>query len=152
MSNGAATLPLEIDGTDVQQDPIGIFLELVRGLNEGPSVRGEDDIVPSLEGRIALNRVGDTWRLEVRGWIAGVGATGALQRASYRALASQVRTLFDPRRDPVAVVVSLEDGSVATIMARPLPTPLWTEHVPGFLAEVSFELEAVEDWDFEAAS
>jgi hypothetical protein len=152
MSNGAATLPLTVDGTDVQQDPIGIFLELVHGLNEGPSVRGEDDTVPSLEGRTPLNRVGDTWRLEVRGWIAGVGPTGALQRASYRTLASQVRTMFDPRRQPISVAVVLEDGSVASIMARPQPTPLWTEHVPGFLAEVSFELEAVEEWDFEASS
>ena len=152
MSNNAATLPLTVDGTDVQQDPIGIFLELVRGLNEGPSVRGEDDIVPSLEGRTALNRVGDTWRLEIRGWIAGVGATGALQRASYRALATQVRELFDPRLDPYSVSVILEDGGVASIMARPLPTPLWDELVPGYLARVSYELEAVEDWEFEAAS
>lgn len=73
MSNPAAVIGLTFGGTDVQQQPIGIFLELVRGFGEGPSVRGTDTVVPGLVGRIARNRVADTWRIELRGMVAGTG-------------------------------------------------------------------------------
>jgi hypothetical protein len=153
MTSAAATRGLTIAGTDVQQDPIGIFLEIdLVGLWGGPSVRGEDVVVPGLPGRIARNREADSWRLPIRGWISGVGASTALQLASYVDLCATVRTLMDPTSAPVAVVVTLEDGGELSTNARGLPSALWDEPVPGFLARVSFEMEAVEDWVYTPAA
>lgn len=73
MANPAAVVGLTFGGTDIQQNPIGIFLEIVEGLNEGPSVRGSDTVVPGLAGRIARNRVADRWDIELRGLVAGTG-------------------------------------------------------------------------------
>lgn len=73
MANPAAVVGLTFGGTDIQHNPIGIFLEIVRGLNEGPSVRGSDTVVPGLAGRIARNRVADRWDIELRGLVAGTG-------------------------------------------------------------------------------
>lgn len=73
MSNPVATIGLTYGGTDIQQNPIGIFLEIVRGLSESPSVRGTDTIVPALAGRIARNRMSDVLRIELVGLVAGSG-------------------------------------------------------------------------------
>jgi hypothetical protein len=73
MTNPAAAIPLTVGGTDVQQNPIGIFLEIVRGLSETAEVRGVDTLVPGLAGRIARNRLGDTRRLLLEGLVAGTG-------------------------------------------------------------------------------
>lgn len=73
MTNSYATIPLTFGGTDVQQNPIGIFLEIYRGLNEVPSVRGIDTVVPGLAGRIARNRVVGVLAIELRGMVRGTG-------------------------------------------------------------------------------
>lgn len=145
MSSGAAVIGLTYDGTDIQQADYGIFLEIVRGLNEPPQVRGIDTVVPGLPGRVPRNRVVDVLTLELRGFVTGDG------RAAFRANAATVRALFYPTNDPAVLVATLEDGSTATITARALPTQLWGQVVPEF-ATVSIELESVDpDWEFETS-
>lgn len=142
MANPAATIPLTFGGTDLQQNPIGIFLEIVDGLLGTASVRGTDTVVPGLTGRIARNRTGDTRRIELRGLVAGNGATEALQQSDFWTLAATLRTLFDPTASPASLVATLPNGTTATILARTLPTMMWDQIVPS-LARVTIELESV---------
>jgi hypothetical protein len=147
VTNAAAVIGLTFDSTDIQQHPIGIFLEIPGGIFAvGPSVRGTDVIVPGLIGRIARNRIADTWRIPLVGYVSGVGSGETAIRSSFAALRATMQTLFDPTMDPAALVATLEDGSTATIQGRPLPLPLWDLIVPS-MARVSYELEAVEDWE-----
>lgn len=145
MSNPIAVIPLQVDSVDVQDSDPGIFLEIVRGLNETPMVRGTDTIVPSRPGRIAGDRVEDSLALELVGLVIGVGATEALARASFAALRQTVRELFRRNRAPFEIAATLEDGTVATINARPLNT-IWNRVGPTYY-QVSIELESVDpDW------
>jgi len=73
MTNAVAVIGLTYDGTDLQAADFGVFLELVRGLNEPPAVRGVDLIVPSRAGRIVRNRVADALTIELRGYVMGTG-------------------------------------------------------------------------------
>lgn len=145
MSNPAAVIALTYDVVDIQEDPIGTFLQLIRGLAEGPSVRGADIIVPGRVGRIEAGRIGDTWRLELAGLVAGVGAAEVEQRADFATRRAALRALFDPARGAADLAATLEDGTLWTIRARPLPGPLWDQIVPS-MARVSYELEALGDW------
>lgn len=144
MTNALAPIPLTFDATDVQQDPIGLFLEIVRGLNEPMTVRGSDTTVPGLTGRIARNRKGDRLLIELRGLVIGNGATHALQKADFAALRQFVRTLFNPKADPAPLVATLEDGTTATVNARTLNV-IWILGGDAD-AEISVEMEAVADW------
>lgn len=151
MTNAVAVIGVSYDGTDVQQNPMGIFLELVGGLNETPRVRGTDVIVPGLAGRVVRNRKADGFVVELRGYVSGSGVDEEAERASFRALVTSLRTLFDPTRDPADLVATLEDGSTATCSARPLPTMVYNQQVPS-MAVLSVELESVDgDWVLEPA-
>lgn len=142
MANPAASIPLTFGGTDIQQNPIGIFLEIVEGLAGTATVRGTDTVVPALAGRIARNRVADVRRIELRGLVAGTGATEALQQASFWNLVATLRTLFSPTAAAASLVATLPNGTTATILARTLPTMLWDQKLPA-LARVTIELESV---------
>lgn len=142
--------PATYDGTETVQFVDGQarwLIGLVSGLDDSWEVRGEDDIVPSLSGRIPRNRVRDRLPILLEGTLLGVGETDAEQRSDIRASWEEVRTLFVNTRDPAELSVELEDGSTATILARPLNV------VPGpvdlaVVRKVSIQLEAVCDpWD-----
>ena len=143
MTNAVAVIGLTFGGTDIQQDPFGIFLEIVHGLNEVPSVRGVDTIVPGLAGRIARNRVTDVLLIELQGLVAGLGTDEAAQREDFRDLVATFRALFDPTVI-AALVATLEDGGTSTIAARTLNI-IWEQIVPS-MARVNIQLEAVSDW------
>lgn len=146
MTNPVAVIALTVDGTDVQAANFGIFLEIVKGLNESPSVRGQDTIIPGLAGRIARSRVADTLMLELRGIVTGDRDAEAGEDADFRTNCLAARALFAPTKSPVAVVATLEDGSTATINARPLPGAIWN-YPMRCVAEVSFPMESVDpDW------
>lgn len=142
MANPAASIGLTFGGTDLQQNPIGIFLEIVEGLAGTATVRGTDTVVPGLAGRIARNRQPDTRRIELRGLVAGTGATEALQQDSFWDLVATLRALFDPTDSPASLVATLPNGTTATILARTLPTMVWDQTLPA-LARVTIELESV---------
>lgn len=144
VANDAATIPLTFDGIDIQFADFGIHLEIVEGLNEGPTVRGVDVIVPALDGRVARNRRADTRRIVLAGHVMGNGATQALRQADYRDNVTTIQTLFDPTGDPAALVATLETGDDWTIDARTLNV-IWPhpEQVPSEFAYITIELESV---------
>jgi hypothetical protein len=147
VTNPVAVIGLTYDGTDVQANPMGVFLELVHGLNETGRVRGLDTIVPALGGRVIRNRVADGFTVELRGYVSGTGVDEEAQRANFRFLVNTLRALFDPTRDPADLVATLEDGSTATCSARPLPTMVWGDQIVPSMAVLSVELESGdEDW------
>lgn len=143
MTNPVAVVGLTFGGTDIQQSDFGIFLEVVRGLNEPPAARGVDLVVPARAGRVVRNRVMDALSIELRGYVMGA-LSGGGERVNYRNNVQAVRALFDPAAEPANLVASLEDATTQTVAARTLNS-VWNEITPGY-AEVSIELQAVEDW------
>lgn len=148
MTNALATIGLTYDATDLQTSDLQVFLEIVHGLNETPSVRGVDIVVPGLAGRIEGNRINDVLVIQLEGLIRAdpseTTTDGA--QASYRDNVQAVRTLFAPARLRAELVATLEDGTAFSIMARPMPGMIWTEPIKSEVAHVSIELEAYGDW------
>lgn len=148
MSNSAGVIALSYDGNDVQQSDFSLFLEIVRGLNEAPLVRGRDTVVPSLAYRIPRSRVADSIVIELRGFITGTGSGEAALREDFRNNVDTIKFLFDPTGDPKDLVATCEDGTLRTISCR-TTSLVWGQVLPSF-ANVSIELEAYEDWAVEA--
>lgn len=138
---------LTYDATSIQQDPIGIYLRIVRGLNEIPSVRGEDDVVASKPGRSPYPRVADVLALELDGLLLGLGDTFAEEQASFRTLVEALKTLLAAGSlNPKALAGTLEDGSTATINARVVDVQV-RQLIESTAAEVKVALESVDpDW------
>ncbi|MFZ0324742.1 MAG: fibronectin type III domain-containing protein [Actinomycetes bacterium] len=140
MANAVATIGLTYRGTDVQEAFNGsaaIFLEIVRGLNEHPSVRGMDLTVPGRVGRIQGTRVKDMRLVELRGIV--MGATGATELTTFRTKVLAFQTLFDPTLSG-SLIATLEDGSTLTLTNVRTLNLVWDEIAPAF-ARVSVELE-----------
>jgi hypothetical protein len=147
MTSPVASVGLEYDGTDLQQPDLQWFLEIARGLNESPSVRGKDWIVPARAGRVPANRVNDVLKIELVGIVT---ADPTLtdpddQRASYRVNVQIIRGLFAPNRAVADLVATLETGDIVSISARPRNL-IWNERVQALFATVSIELEGLDDW------
>ena len=152
MASDVAVVALTYRGTDIQNIPGGIFLEIVEGLNEPPSVRGSDWTVPGAPGRQFRSRVADVRTIELRGYVSGEGVGEAADRSDFATLRETMRALFDPTLDPGVLAATLENGAAATINARSLPTQVWDQVVPAMF-RVSIELESVDpDWDFGGGS
>lgn len=146
MTNGAASIGVTYDGTDCQDSDPGLFLEITRGINETIEVRGIDVVVPGLAGQIPRLRIGDSLRIVLSGFVAGAGMDLAAQKADFRSTMLAVRTLFDPTKEPAELALVLEDGSTATISARPLNIVV-NDKVQSLFAYVSVELLSVApDW------
>lgn len=150
MTSPLAVIGLTFRTTDIQTADLGIFFEITRGLNEPPTVRGEDVLVPGRPGRIAIagGFEADVLTIELEGKVTAGGEDGdeADQRSAFRVNAKVVRALFDPTLDPGALVALLEDGTTATIQARAMPTQLWDQPADVH-ADVSIELQSVDpDW------
>lgn len=145
MTTAAAQVGLTFDATDVQ-DLDGLYLEITSGLDDSPTVRGEDVTVPYADGQTARPRRFHERRLILTGFVRGSGADETAQRSDYRTNVRAMLTLFDPAADPADLVATLEDGYLATIAARTLSV-VTTSDVPTF-ARVSIELLAVEDWSY----
>lgn len=140
----AGYVALTADGTDLAPSSLEYVLWLVRGLNEVPSVRGSDDVVPRRTGRIARARFADALPLELEGWIMAQGTSVADVVANFRDTVQVLQALFDPAGDPIVLEATLEDGSVQTINARVLPPILIEEKVASHVARVSIALESVD--------
>lgn len=147
MTTAAATVGLFYDATDLQTSDLQVFLQIVRGLNETPSVRGVDYVVPALAGRVEANRVNDVLSIVLEGFVRGDPSetTTTNARSSFRDNMQAIRTLFDPTRARATLLAVLEDGSQWSISARPLNI-VSSEPVPSEFATVSIELEGSGDW------
>lgn len=146
MSNAAAAIGLTYRALDLQEQPFGIFLEIVQGMNDVAEVRGVDVTVPALEGQIEASRVKHIRNIELRGYVAGQGSTNADQVADFRSMVSTLQALFDPTVMGT-LEATLEDGSTATIEARTIGDGLlWTQIVPA-CARLSVRMESIDpEW------
>ena len=147
MTSPVATIGLTYDGSDLQTSDLQIFLQIVHGLNEPPSVRGVDYVVPVREGRVEANRVNDVLSIVLEGHVRGDPSqtTTSGARSTFRNNAQTIRALFAPNRARADLVATLEDGTIVSISARPL-NAVWSEPVPSEFAAVSIELEGYDDW------
>jgi hypothetical protein len=141
MPSSVAVIGLTFRGVDVQRSDFGLFLEIVRGLDELPEVRGKDTVIPGLAGRMYRNRVVDRLPVELRGMVVGNGVDEAAQRSDLRTNMDFTRALFDPTLAPGDLVATLENGALRTIVARPLNL-LKQQRVPT-MYDLSIELESV---------
>lgn len=148
MTSELATIGLVWDGTDLQDWDQGIFIEIVKGVNETPKVRGSDVLVPALAGRVEGNRVNDILDIELRAFIRASSAatSNADAIASFRDNMATVRSLFASNRDRAVLEATLENGTVQEIVARPLPGIQWEEPVKSQLAIGYIEMEGFDDW------
>jgi hypothetical protein len=146
MTNAVATIGLTYRGTDVQEafgNSAAMFLEIVRGMNESPSVRGSDITVPGRAGRIAGTRVDDVLTVELVGLVQG--ATGATATTTYHAKVATFRALFDPTVSG-SIVATMPDTSTRTLTSCRTVSVVWDEITP-FAARVSVVLESIApDW------
>lgn len=148
MTSPLAVIGLTYDGTDLQTSDLSVFLQIVRGLNEPPSVRGVDVVVPGRAGRIEGNRINDILVIQLEGIVRSTptNTTQAQAYASFRSNVQAVRSLFAPDRLRAPLVATLEDGSQVSVSARPMPGIIWTEPLRSEVATVAIELEADGDW------
>ena len=150
MTNNAAPIGLTFRGTDLQTDPIGLFFEIVGSPYGGMEVRGTDYLVPTSPGLFALNRIATRRILPIEGWVMGTGANEDAQRENFavrRSLLMSQGGVFDPRLDPGALILTLEDGSQITADYRTLSDILWNQITPT-LARVGVRVETVDpEWE-----
>ena len=152
MANALATelSSLTFDGVDLQRSNLTIHLEVTQGLWELPEVRGEDSIVPGLNGRIPRNRVRDRRMIVLAGWVQGTGANETDRLASFTNLMDELDNLFRPdmfvsTADPILTGTAW-DGTTRSIAARPISLLPGPSPIPG-VRPVTVTLEAVEpDW------
>jgi hypothetical protein len=146
MSDLTSITDLTLDGTSIQQDPMGIYLEITRGLNEIPVFRGSDTTVPHLTGQIAHAHVAHVRRLELTGYVLGVGADLATQQSDYRQLMRGLSSLLaTAAASPVVLAGTLEDGSTASINVRVSDYQL-NEPVQSLVGEPKVALESLDPY------
>lgn len=148
MTSLIAVIGITFDGVDVQ-DIDGLFLEIVGGLSDSPTVRGIDVTIPGAAGQVARPRKFHERRPLLQGWIRGFGPNQDERQAVYRQGITAMLELFDATAVPAPLVLMLEDGSTASVDARTLQVAT-VELVKGEYANVSIEMLAVEDWVYEA--
>lgn len=124
-----------------------LIFQVVRGLDDSPEVRGKDTVIPGTAGRTARDRVRDVRRIELDGWVFGVGSTDSAQTDDFRDAMETLRTLFDPTASAATLTVALEDGvRSATISCRPVNMLVNYEGLSTG-ARVNVVLEAIgSDW------
>lgn len=149
MTHAAAPVGVEYDNIDLQQSDLQWFFEIDRGLDEVPSVRGKDTVIPGLDGRFEQNRRNDTLSIVLRGFVQADPTLTDIdaRRASYRANMQVIRELFQPTNGRADLVATLEDGSQQSISAVPLNIVAGTV-IASEYRELSIELEGFDDWTF----
>lgn len=144
---GGYVTGITYDTTELQPSSQDWVLWIMRGLNDVPSVRGEDDVIPGAPGRVARARQADVRVIELEGWIMAQGATWELAIANFRQSVQALQALFDPTLDPRVLSAVLEDGSVATINARVVPPLVVEERVASHVARIAVQMESLDpDW------
>ena len=140
---------LTVDGADWTRTDLGILARVTDGLFDGLEVRGRDTVVPALVGQIPRLRLGDTRVIKAEGMVMGVGVDEAAQRAALLATRIAIDALMRPDQDPYDLVVTNEDGSTATIEARPLRVEWGSDRLPSFREFTAYWRSVVPDWTFD---
>lgn len=144
MPSPVAAVGLFYDSVDLQQADLQWFFEIERGLDEVPSVRGKDSIVPAAGGRTERNRKNDVLPIVLKGFVRA-DPTAMDGPASYRANMQTIRALFHPRNPRAELTAVLEDGTIQTIQARGMNI-LGGTYVGSVIRNLSIELEGYDDW------
>lgn len=116
---------LAADGHDLRRVNGSVYFWIVNGwLDTSAEVRGQDSVVPGLEGRVVRNRQKDRRVVEIRGQIDGSHVTPTGADAAFLALLQELQPLlFDRSADPWPLVAAdgykgLGVGETATISVR----------------------------------
>ena len=147
MTTAVAPVGLTFKGVDLQPADMQWFFEIERGLDEVPTVRGKDTIIPGLAGRFEQNRRNDTLSIVLKGWVRADPTITDLDdaRASYRQNMLTIRTLFAPDAVRGELVALVEDGTSQEIMARAMNI-IGGRYIASEMRVLSIELEGYDDW------
>jgi hypothetical protein len=131
---GYTLTDLVFNSVELQRDDLTVHLEVVRGLDENPNSRGQDTVVPHLEGQVSRTYRDDILEIELFGFVQGSGSTEALRRASFRTLAEEMKFLF--RTNNEANLAGVDAGAhTYEIAAKPVVGGAlrWgPQDIPGF--------------------
>ena len=109
---------LTYEGTDLRRSDLSVHLDVVSGLNDGLTVRGEDTTIPGMDGRVARNRKKDTRTVLLAGFLQGIGSGEDGRLAAYQNLRDEMEALFDLTLVGT-LVGQAADGTWREIDARP---------------------------------
>ena len=105
---------LVLDGLELQDRAAGIWFDVVEGgLDDLATWVGEDDEVVGATGREPGEWIADVRPLKLFGHVWGVGATGALRRAAYRAKVDALMAKMQPD-NLIALVAHPPNEGIAT--------------------------------------
>lgn len=136
------------NSVDLTRTDLRILARLTSGLYGGLSYRGTDTVVSQLVGRVPRPRKGDFRPITAEGPILGLGADEAAQRTDVEATLAAMDVLMRSDQDPYDVVVTLMDGTTATISARPTNFDVVDTDAPA-CKECRWEWVSVDpDWVF----
>lgn len=127
-SSVAVITALTYKGTDLQDFP-RIFLQLSEGgPDASPEIRGQDRVMPYRRGQLYGPRRADRLVIGLTGWVAGEGATEALQRSDTATARQELFQLFDTEGGEGTLALTTEDGT--TWEANCYPEVFLPEYLP----------------------
>jgi hypothetical protein len=142
---GGYVTELTYDSEELQPSSLDYVLWVIRGLNDIPSVRGTDQVVPTRTGQVERNRKADKLAIELKGYVLANGDDVDATVANFRGSVETLKGLFDPALASRVLAATLEDGSAASINARVVGLAM-PEVVPGHVAEVSVSMESLDPY------
>lgn len=144
-----------VDGDDWTREDLKIVGRFTAGIFDGLEVRGQDATIPSSPGQVPLNRKAHQRVIRYEGMVMGAGAAEADQRADFLASRIAIAGKMRGDLDPYTLEAVLEDGSSATIEARPLRVEWGPDNLPSYIEFIAYWLAVGDasaatapDWDF----
>lgn len=144
-----------VDGDDWTRTDLKIVGRFTAGIFDGLEVRGQDATIPSSAGQVPLNRKAHQRIIRYEGMVMGSGSTEAAQRADFLASRIAIDGKMRGDQDPYTLTVTLEDGSTATIEARPLRVEWGPDNLPTYVEFIAYWLAVGDasaatppDWTF----
>ena len=142
----ATLTSLTFESTDLQRSNLAVHLDVVSGLNDGLTVRGEDTVIPAMTGRVPRNRKRDMRTVLLAGFLQGIGSGEDGRLAAYQDLRDEMEALFD-----LTLVGTLTgqaaDGTWREIDARP-ELIVWDPAPVNGVGTISVTLISLEpDWE-----
>lgn len=141
---------LTANGTELQPLNGKHHFYVYGGIDDMPSVRGADWVVPGLAGRVVPSvsaRINDVLLVELRGFVHGIGATEDAARQDYRATMDALQAIFLPTLNPWPLVMYGPVGGVGSGRKRTIQVR-YLDMVPsdwygGLTRNFSIRLECV---------
>ena len=136
---------LTYEGSDLRRSDLSVHLDVISGLNDGLTVRGDDTVIPGLTGRVPRNRKKDSRTILLAGDLQGNGTDEDDRLASYQNLRDEMEALFD--LTAVGTLIGqAADGTWRQIDARP-ELIVWDPAPVNGVGTISVTLISVEpDW------